>query len=85
MAFLLGVLCYEIKASFSIFLSFLVAYGFRFVQCCGFGSYIFGPPGSGSVIICTDADPDASMMKQKKWSEKPRFILVCDFFMTFYF
>jgi hypothetical protein len=26
--------------------------------------YVFGPPGSGSVIICTDPDP--SINKQKK-------------------
>jgi hypothetical protein len=27
--------------------------------------YVFGPPGSGSVIICTDLDPDPSIKKQK--------------------
>jgi hypothetical protein len=27
---------------------------------------VFGPPGSGSVIICTDLDPDPSIIKQNK-------------------
>jgi hypothetical protein len=26
--------------------------------------YVFGPPGSGSVIICTDPDLDPSIKKQ---------------------
>jgi len=38
--------------------------------------YVFGPPGSGSVIICTDPDPDLapdpdpSSNKQKKGRKK---------------
>jgi hypothetical protein len=27
--------------------------------------YIFGPPGSRSIIICTDTDLDPSIIKQK--------------------
>ncbi len=26
---------------------------------------VFGPTGSGSIIICTDLDPDPSIVKQK--------------------
>ncbi len=41
-------------------------------QCCGSGygavgdPYVFGPPVSGSVIICLDPDPDSFIIKQKK-------------------
>jgi hypothetical protein len=27
---------------------------------------VFGPPGSGPVVICTDLDPDPSINKQVK-------------------
>jgi hypothetical protein len=37
--------------------------------------YVFGPPGSGSVIICTALDPDSSINKQKK-------ILISTIFFT---
>ncbi len=37
--------------------------------------YVFGPPGSGSVIICTAPDPDSSINKQKK-------ILISTIFFT---
>ncbi len=44
----------------------------------------FGPPGYGSVIVCTDPeptpDPDPSINKQKK----PWFQLFCDFLMAFF-
>ncbi len=30
------------------------------------GSLVFGPPGSGPAINCTDPDPDPSMIEQKK-------------------
>ncbi len=38
-------------------------------QKYGFGMgdpYAFGPPGSGSVIICTDPDPSIIQQKKKK-------------------
>jgi hypothetical protein len=46
---------------------------------------VFGPPGSGSVIICTDLDPgpDLSTNNQKIY-EKPYFQLFSDFLMTYY-
>ncbi len=31
--------------------------------------YVFGPPGSGSVIICMDPDPDPSI--KQKYEEQP--------------
>ncbi len=40
--------------------------------------YVFGPPGSESVIICTDPDPP--IIKQKK--KKNNVFYCCDFFMT---
>ncbi len=46
--------------------------------------YVFEPPGSGSVIICTDPDP--SIIKQTYNNKKNLdFYCFCDFFMTFLF
>jgi hypothetical protein len=35
------------------------------LQCCGSGSFVFNPPRSASVIICTDLDPDPLIIMQK--------------------
>jgi hypothetical protein len=39
---------------------------FTYVCCNVVDPYVFGPPGSGSVIICPDPDP--SIIKQKSTS-----------------
>ncbi len=44
-----------------------MANSLRHRQCCGFGSVSFGPPGSGSVIICTDPDPDLRVSYTPPW------------------
>ncbi len=41
--------------------------------------YVFGPPGSGSVIILYGSGSFYQQAKQ----ESPDFILFCDFFLTF--
>jgi hypothetical protein len=33
------------------------------------GPYVFGPPASGSVIICMDLNPDPSIKKQEKFNK----------------
>ncbi len=44
---------------------------------------VFGPPGSGSVIICKDPDPDPSINKQKML-EKHWFQLYFNYFLTIF-
>jgi hypothetical protein len=45
--------------------------GYNKNQCWEFGSgsvgfIVFKPPGSSSIISCTDPDPDPSVIKQKE-------------------
>ncbi len=45
---------------------FCSVFGFLVIECTGsvLDPYVFVPPGYGSVIICTDPDPDLYINKQ---------------------
>jgi hypothetical protein len=55
-------------------------------QCCGSGSdgsvYVFGPRGSGSVK--SQVRFRILLLASKNSFKKPWFLLLCDFFLTFY-
>ncbi len=48
--------------------------------------YVFGPPGSGSAIICSDPDPNPPIFhNQARKVRKTLVSTVCDFFLLFIF